>query len=87
MTPSQPEAVPPPRAQLGLAAPVTGRAPQKYLIQNQSGLKVFYWAEKVRGLVETAAERKMSCQDCHIWPSSVTVWLCHLLLNSGAKRP
>ena len=44
---AQPEAVPLPAAQLGLAAPATGRAPQKYLIQNQSGLRVYYWADKV----------------------------------------
>ncbi len=43
----QPEAIPPLRAQLGLAAPAAGRAPQKYLIQNHSGLRVFYWADKV----------------------------------------
>lgn len=30
---------------------VMSRAPQKYLIQNQSGIKVYYWADggKVRG--------------------------------------
>jgi hypothetical protein len=28
---------------------VSERAPQKYLIQNQSGVRLFYWAERARG--------------------------------------
>ncbi len=27
---------------------VSERAPQKYLIQNHSGVRLFYWAERVR---------------------------------------
>ncbi len=52
----QPEAIPPLRAQLGLAAPAAGRAPQKYLIQNHSGLRVFYWADKVEAEPRTACK-------------------------------
>ncbi len=62
---AQPEAVPPVRAQLGLAAPVTGRAPQKYLIQNQSGLRVYYWADKVRACKRTLAEQCSSAAVQH----------------------
>lgn len=64
--PTQPESVPPPRAQLGLAAPVTGRAPQKYLIQNQSGLKVYYWADKVR--INTEMQAAYMLRNCSAEP-------------------
>ena len=86
VTPSQPEAVPPPRAQLGLAAPLTGRAPQKYLIQNQSGLKVFYWADKVREYCGEMQEIRSELPRLSFVPPSVTVWLCHTLLELGVKR-
>ena len=36
------------QAQLGMMGAVSERAPQKYLIQNQSGVRLFYWAERVR---------------------------------------
>ena len=38
----------PPQAQLGMKGAVSERAPQKYLIQNHSGVRLFYWAERVR---------------------------------------
>lgn len=43
-----PEAAPAMREQLAVEDEITSRVPQKYLIQNQSGMRVFYWAERVR---------------------------------------
>ena len=42
-----PEAAPAMREQLAVEDEITSRVPQKYLIQNQSGMRVFYWAERV----------------------------------------
>ncbi len=36
---------PAPSASAASCSGVVSRAPQKYLIQNQSGMKVFYWTE------------------------------------------
>lgn len=44
---NSPEAAPALLAQMA-AKGITSRVPQKYLIQNQSGLTVFYWAEETR---------------------------------------
>ena len=39
---------------------VSERAPQKYLIQNHSGVRLFYWAERVRpGLPSTSHQAVM----------------------------
>jgi hypothetical protein len=46
--PAMSEGKPSIAGQLATLQPVTARVPQKYLIQNQSGLKVFYWVTKVR---------------------------------------
>ena len=46
---SAPEAAPAMHEQLAVEDNITARVPQKYLIQNQSGMRVFYWAERVRG--------------------------------------
>lgn len=42
-----PERIPPLGAQLGMTGAVSERAPQKYLIQNQIGIRLFYWADTV----------------------------------------
>ncbi|KAK9867091.1 hypothetical protein WJX84_006946 [Apatococcus fuscideae] len=41
-----PEAAPAMREQLAVEDEITSRVPQKYLIQNQSGMRIFYWAER-----------------------------------------
>ena len=43
-----PERVPSLAAQLGMMGSISERAPQKYLIQNQTGLRLFYWTDRVR---------------------------------------
>lgn len=43
-----PENAPKMAEQMAVNADLTARIPQKYLIQNQSGLRVYYWAESVR---------------------------------------
>lgn len=43
----RPESVPALAAQLGMTGAVSERAPQKYLIQNHTGLRLFYWADRV----------------------------------------
>lgn len=42
-----PEAAPDMEEQLAQNHSITSRVPQKYLIQNQSGLRVFYWSPDV----------------------------------------
>ena len=44
---SSPENAPLLSEQMAVHGRLTDRIPQKYLIQNQSGLRVFYWAEVV----------------------------------------
>ena len=39
----------------GAARPITSRVPQKYLIQNQSGLAVYYWVDVVRARTQGAS--------------------------------
>jgi hypothetical protein len=41
------EAAPNMRDQMAQQGSIISRVPQKYLIQNQSGLRVYYWAEAV----------------------------------------
>ena len=48
-----PENAPKMAEQMAVNADLTARIPQKYLIQNQSGLRVYYWAESV-SVVQTA---------------------------------
>ena len=43
-----PEAVPKMQDQMAQRGSITSRVPQKYLIQNQAGLRVYYWAGEVR---------------------------------------
>ena len=43
-----PENAPKMTEQMAVNADLTSRIPQKYLIQNQSGLRVYYWADDVR---------------------------------------
>ena len=43
-----PENAPKMAEQMAVNADLTSRIPQKYLIQNQSGLRVYYWAAEVR---------------------------------------
>ena len=42
-----PENAPKMSEQMAVNADLTSRIPQKYLIQNQSGLQVYYWADEV----------------------------------------
>ena len=42
-----PENAPKMSEQMAVNADLTSRIPQKYLIQNQSGLRVYYWADEV----------------------------------------
>ena len=42
------EAAPEMQEQMAQRGSITSRVPQKYLIQNQSGLRVYYWAGPVR---------------------------------------
>lgn len=42
-----PEAAPEMQEQMAQKGSITSRVPQKYLIQNQSGLRVYYWAAGV----------------------------------------
>lgn len=42
-----PENAPKISEQMAVNADVTSRIPQKYLIQNQSGLRVYYWGDSV----------------------------------------
>lgn len=44
---AQLEAVPEMQEQMAQRGSITSRVPQKYLIQNQSGLTVFYWVDTV----------------------------------------
>ena len=46
-----PENAPKMSEQMAVNADLTSRIPQKYLIQNQSGLRVYYWADEVRHIV------------------------------------
>lgn len=43
-----PEAAPLMHEQMAQRGSITSRVPQKYLIQNQSGLRVYYWVEQVK---------------------------------------
>ena len=52
---SAPEAAPAMSEQLAVEDNITARVPQKYLIQNQSGMRVFYWAERVSGCLSQPA--------------------------------
>lgn len=42
-----PEAAPNMRDQMAQRGSIISRVPQKYLIQNQSGLRVYYWTSEV----------------------------------------
>ena len=42
-----PEAAPNMRDQMAQRGSIISRVPQKYLIQNQSGLRVYYWTSAV----------------------------------------
>ena len=42
-----PEAAPNMRDQMAQQGSIISRVPQKYLIQNQSGLRVYYWTSAV----------------------------------------
>lgn len=42
-----PENAPQLHEQMAQRGSITSRVPQKYLIQNQSGLRLYYWAEEV----------------------------------------
>ena len=44
---ASPEAPPNMRDQMAQRGSIISRVPQKYLIQNQSGLRVYYWASDV----------------------------------------
>lgn len=44
---AQLEAAPQMLEQMAQRGPITSRVPQKYLIQNQSGLAVYYWVDVV----------------------------------------
>ncbi len=50
-----PEAAPKMQDQMAQRGSITSRVPQKYLIQNQAGLRVYYWADEVR---ERVAQHK-----------------------------
>lgn len=52
--PYGPERMPSLTAQLGMTGAVSERAPQKYLIQNQTGLRLFYWADRVSSQHQSA---------------------------------
>lgn len=45
-----PENAPKMAEQMAVNADLTSRIPQKYLIQNQSGLRVYYWADEVSSI-------------------------------------
>lgn len=68
---------PAPSAAVASSSGVVSRAPQKYLIQNQSGMKVFYWTEgsKVCGGFEG-----MACLTRSAWREG---WVGELHLFSG----
>lgn len=46
-----PEAAPIMRDQMAQRGSIISRVPQKYLIQNQSGLRVYYWTSAVSTLL------------------------------------
>ncbi len=54
-----PENAPKMAEQMAVNADLTSRIPQKYLIQNQSGLRVYYWADAVR--VPISASCRLEC--------------------------
>ena len=45
-----PEAAPHMQEQMAQRESITSRVPQKYLVQNQSGLRVYYWVDKVNSV-------------------------------------
>jgi len=49
-----PENAPKMAEQMAVNADLTSRIPQKYLIQNQSGLRVYYWADEVTPVTSAA---------------------------------
>lgn len=56
-----PENAPKMSEQMAVNADLTSRIPQKYLIQNQSGLRVYYWADEVsHGVFSHTATRHTS---------------------------
>lgn len=61
-----PENAPQLHEQMAQKGSVTSRVPQKYLIQNQSGLSLFYWGAEVCCLDDTrAAHVHLSRSRCH----------------------
>ena len=40
---------------------VSERAPQKYLVQNHSGVRLFYWAERVRCRQSQRLAHRLAC--------------------------
>jgi hypothetical protein len=42
-------ALPPMEEQMGITVPVTARVPQRYLIQNQTGMALWYWRPAADG--------------------------------------
>ena len=58
---SSPENAPLLSEQMAVHGRLTDRIPQKYLIQNQSGLRVFYWAEVVSRSCCWAGNAALSC--------------------------
>ena len=61
-----PEAAPEMQEQMAQRGSITSRVPQKYLIQNQSGLRVYYWAGPVRLLATTCCSQFRSLGAMHI---------------------
>ena len=57
-------------------ASVMSRAPQKYLIQNQSGLKVYYFSDgRVRSSSVAASETGLGVQSCLMGGVRVREWV------------
>lgn len=54
-TVSSPENAPLLAEQMAQKGGITARVPQKYMIQNQSGLRLYYWGEEVSGSLMWAA--------------------------------
>jgi hypothetical protein len=68
--------------QMAQRGSITSRVPQKYLIQNQSGLTVFYWTAPVRAQPQPSSW-KTFCQE--VWDRNI-VQPHHLFLIDRASN-
>ena len=67
-----PENAPKMAEQMAVNADLTSRIPQKYLIQNQSGLRVYYWADEVTPVTFDACDARCSTSVKHCnWLNAV----------------